>query len=246
MKTMKNKNINAAQVWKDFEDLLAPRLNFSVNDRAVYSHLLRHSRLVGKLRIRFSLSWLGPRIRLSARTARESVRRLIVWGVLRLVERSCQAHHVVFVRLPQEVQAVRAARTAAQGSAQPSGANSFGEIDFLQIQPRRHAIHAREGGHCFYCLRRLITQRRCLDHVVPQASLGSNSYRNLVSCCLDCNSLKADRDAVEFVRSLYRDRRLSAHELSGRLRALDDLAAGKLIPPTPVQRKNANGSKEGS
>jgi hypothetical protein len=233
---MNNTKLDAGQVWKDFEDLLAPKLNFSVNDRAVYSHLLRHSRLEGKLRIRFSLSWLGPRIRLSARTARESVRRLIVWGVLRLVERSCQAHHVVCVRLPQEVQAVRAARTAAQGSGQPSGANSFGEIDFLQIQPRRHAIHAREGGQCFYCLRRLIRQRRCLDHVVPQARLGSNSYRNLVSCCLDCNSLKADRDAVEFVRSLYRDRRLSADELSARLRALDDLAAGKLIPPLPSHR----------
>lgn len=238
---MKTRTIDAAQVWKDFEDRLAPRLNFSVIDRAVYSHLLRHSRLVGKLRIRFSMPWLGPRIRLSPSTARESVRRLIAWGVLRLVERSCQAHHVVCVRLPREVQAVRAAQAAAQGSVQPSGATGFGEIDFLQIQPRRHAIHAREGGRCFYCLRRLIRERRCLDHVVPQASLGSNSYRNLVSCCLDCNSLKAERHAVEFVRSLYRDRRLSAHELTGRLRALDDLAAGKLIPPTPVQRKHGNG-----
>src|SRR5207245_1896655 len=71
----------------------------------------------------------------------------------------------------------------------------------------------------------------------PKASLGSNSYRNLVSCCLDCNSLKADRDAVEFVRSLYRDRRLSAEELTGRLRALDDLAAGKLIPPLEPSTK---------
>jgi HNH endonuclease len=235
---MNNTKLNAAQVWKDFEDLLAPKLNFSVIDRAVYSHLLRHSRLVGKLRIRFSLSWLGPRIRLSPRTARESVRRLIVWGVLRLVERSCQAHHVVCVRLPREVQAVRAARTAAQGSAQPSSATGFGEIDFLQIQPHRQAIHAREGGYCFYCLRRLIRERRCIDHVVPLAKLGTNSYRNLVSCCLDCNSLKADRDAVEFVRSLYRDRRLSAHELTGRLRALDDLAAGKLKPPIPGHRNS--------
>jgi len=39
---------------------------------------------------------------------------------------------------------------------------------------------------------------------------------------------------------------LSADELTGRLRALDDLAAGKLIPPLPVQRKNGNGSKEES
>ncbi len=34
---------------------------------------------------------------------------------------------------------------------------------------------------------------------------------------------------------LYRDRRLSFDELTGRLRALDDLAAGKLIPPLPRQ-----------
>jgi hypothetical protein len=39
---------------------------------------------------------------------------------------------------------------------------------------------------------------------------------------------------------------LSDDELSGRLHALDDLAAGKLIPPQPQQRKNGNGSKEGS
>src|SRR5260370_35161821 len=99
---MKNKTIDAAQVWKDFEDLLAPKLNFSVTDRAVYSHLLRHSRLVGKLRIRFSLSWLGPRIRLSARTAREAVRRLVFWGVLRWGERSCQAHQRGVLRLARE------------------------------------------------------------------------------------------------------------------------------------------------
>jgi hypothetical protein len=241
-----NKKLDAAQVWKQMEDLLAPQLNFSVIDRAVYSHLFRHSRLERKLRFRFSMSWLAGRIRLSEKTTRQSVRRLIARGVLRLVERSCQAHHVVCVRLPQEVRALRAAEAAAHGHAQTSHSASFAEADFLQTQALRRALHAREGGRCFYCRRRLIPQRRCLDHVFPQADLGNNSYRNLVSCCLDCNSLKAERNAVEFVRSLYRDRRLSSDELTGRLRALDDLAAGKLIPPTPVQRKNGNESKEGS
>jgi hypothetical protein len=243
---MNNKKLDAVQVWKQMEDLLAPRLNFSVIDRAVYSHLFRHSRLERKLRFRFSMAWLAGRIRLSEKTTRQSVRRLIARGVLRLVERSCQAHHVVCVRLPKEVRALCVAKAAAHGSARTSGGAGFAEADFLQTQALRRAMHAREGGRCFYCLRRLIPQRRCLDHVVPQADLGNNSYRNLVSCCLDCNSLKAERHAVEFVRSLYRDRRLSADELSGRLRALDDLAAGKLIPPTPVQRKNGNESKEGS
>jgi len=70
---------------------------------------------------------------------------------------------------------------------------------------------------------------------VPLAEFGRNSYRNLVSCCLECNSQKGERPAEEFLRGLYRDRRLSDAELSGRLRALDDLAAGKLIPPLPGQ-----------
>ena len=238
---MNNKKPNAEQVWKQFEDLLAPQLNFSVIDRAVYSHLCRHSRLEGKLRFRFSMPWLAGRIRLSQKTARQSVRRLIACGVLRLIERGCQIHHVVYVRLPHEVRALRAAKAAAPASARTSRGASLDETDFLQTRALRRAIHAREGGRCFYCLRRLIRQRRCLDHVVPQAGLGSNSYRNLVSCCNDCNSNKAERPAVEFVRSLYRDRRLSSDELTSRLRALDDLAAGKLPPQLPTHK--AIGSK---
>ena len=52
---MKNKKINAVQVWKQLEDLVVPRLHLSVIDRAVYSHLLRHSRLEGREQFRFSI-----------------------------------------------------------------------------------------------------------------------------------------------------------------------------------------------
>jgi hypothetical protein len=60
--------------------------------------------------------------------------------------------------------------------------------------------------------------------------LGRNSYRNLVSCCLECNSQKGERPAGDFLRSLYRERRLTAAELAARLRALDALVSGKLRP----------------
>ena len=78
---------------------------------------------------------------------------------------------------------------------------------------------------------------RCLDHLVPLAQSGRNSYRNLVSCCLECNSQKGERPAEDFVRWLYRERRLTATELAGRLRALDALAAGKLRPAIQEVRK---------
>jgi 5-methylcytosine-specific restriction endonuclease McrA len=71
---------------------------------------------------------------------------------------------------------------------------------------------------------------RCLDHVVPRVRFGRNSYRNLVSCCLECNSRKGDRAARDFLRTLYRLGRLTGAELDGRLRALKELAAGKLRP----------------
>jgi len=104
----------------------------------------------------------------------------------------------------------------------------------------RQALHERERGRCFYCLRRITRHRRCLDHVVPLAEFGRNSYRNLVSCCLECNSQKGERPAEEFLRWLFRERRLGADDLARRVRALDDLAAGKLKPPlelvTPVAK----------
>src|SRR5579863_3495334 len=98
---------NAESTWKQFEDHLVPRLHLSVIDRAVYSHLLRHSRLEGKRDVHFSIRELARRVRISGVPVRDAVRRLVAYGVLRLVERT-NAGHVVEVLLPQEIRAVRA------------------------------------------------------------------------------------------------------------------------------------------
>ena len=74
---------------------------------------------------------------------------------------------------------------------------------------------------------------KCIDHVVPRAQSGGNSYRNLVSCCRDCNAQKGQCRADDFLRSLFRERKLTERELAGRLRALDALASGNLVPPLP-------------
>src|SRR5260370_18118533 len=99
---MPTKKPNAEQVWKQFEDLLVPRLRLSTTDRVVYSHLVRHSRLEGELRLQFSILWLARGTRLSHNPVRWAVRRLVAQGVLRLVERS-KAGHVVEARLPSQV-----------------------------------------------------------------------------------------------------------------------------------------------
>jgi hypothetical protein len=164
-----------------------------------------------------------------------------------LIERS-NIGHLVEVRLPGEVRAPRR-RRGAGGPLAPlssSGAN-LDEVDFLRTGALRQAIHAREGGVCFYCLRRTPSRAHCLDHVVPLVEGGSNSYRNLVSCCMGCNSEKRGHAAADFLRRLYREGRLSKEDLNGRLRTVQDLAAGKLRPQV-LREKDAGifvGAKAG-
>ena len=231
---MKNKELDAKSLWIQVEDVLVPRLRLSVIDHVVYSHLLRHSRLEGKRRLRFSIIWLARNIHLSVCPTREAVRRLAEQGALRLVERS-KAGHVAEVRLPEEIRGVRVHANRERKAAEQPSANGIEDVDFLKTLELRRAIHARERGKCFYCLRRVPPRLACLDHVVPRAKVRCNSYRNLVSCCMECNSEKGEKPAEEFLRWLFREHQLGAADLKGRFRALELLAAGELRPTLPSQ-----------
>jgi HNH endonuclease len=227
------KEIDAKSLWKQVEDVVAPQLRLPVIDRVVYMHLLRHSHLEGKRRFRFSILWLARNINLTMRPTREAVRRLAAQGVLRLVERNSMAGHVVEVRLPDAVRGVRAKAAArAREVARKFATTDIEDVDFLKTTELRRAIHARERGRCFYCLRRIAP--RCLDHVVPRVRVACNSYRNLVSACMECNAQKREQPAEEYLRWLFREHRLGAAELRGRFEALELLAAGKLRPTLPT------------
>lgn len=146
---MKNRVVDGVEVWKQFEDLLIPGLRLSVIERAVYSHLLRHSRLEGKVRLLFSIGWCARGGGLSTFSVRKAVRQLATKGALRLAERSKRGH-VIEVRLPEEVRGVRARKSAEEETARSRGAAaSLEETDFLEKRELREAIHAREAGTAF-------------------------------------------------------------------------------------------------
>src|SRR5438128_6430332 len=75
-KTMKEKKIDAVEVWKELDEL-APKLGLSVIDRAAYLHLLRLTHVEGKQRLRFSILGIAPHLGLSGGPVREAVRRLL-------------------------------------------------------------------------------------------------------------------------------------------------------------------------
>jgi hypothetical protein len=154
------------------------------------------------------------------------------------VERN-QTGHFVEVRVPEEIPALFTG-AIDRGAARRNGDDSMEELDFMTSRDRRQTIHDREGGRCFYCWRPVTSTTRCLDHVVPRVEAQDHSYRNLVSCCVECNSLKRGKSAVSFLRWRHRERRLTAAELAAGMRALNDLVAGKLRLRFPSQARASN------
>ena len=226
---MKPKKLNPKHLWMQFEDVLAPRLGLTVWDRAVYSYLLRHSLVVGKLRLHFAVMSVARDLGLSNGPVRQAVRRLDELGALRLLERS-KTGHLVEMRLPDQIRALRPGKDGPSRDEGEPPASALEATDFLKTWALRKSIHDRERGACFYCLRRTPAHVHGLDHAVPRVRFGRNSYRNLVSCCMECNFRKNDNPSPNFLRTLYRQGRLTPAELDARLSALKDLAAGKLRP----------------
>lgn len=213
---------NAGRMWMEVEDDFIPRLRVSLLERAVYCHLVRHTRLMGQRRLRCSMSWLGRGARVSAGSARDASRSLANKGALKIIERS-RTGHLIEVLLPGEIAACRSGEPVA-------AVLNLETADFFEVKELRDAIYRREGGRCFYCRRWLRARTRVLDHVVPREKGGGNCYRNVVACCAECNTDKGKQAGGELLRKLYREGRLSASELREGLRALEQLARGRLKP----------------
>ncbi len=62
----------------------------------------------------------------------------------------------------------------------------------------RRGVLRRDGHRCAYCGQNAAT----VDHIVPKSRGGSDSWGNLVACCLRCNGVKGDRTPEEMGWSL--------------------------------------------
>jgi 5-methylcytosine-specific restriction endonuclease McrA len=85
----------------------------------------------------------------------------------------------------------------------------------------RISVIAKTRGRCGYCgddtrnRKQRSGKRPTIDHMTPVARGGTDSHSNLLLCCRDCNSRKADRTVDEFRQHLV------IHGLFGRLMHCD-------------------------
>jgi 5-methylcytosine-specific restriction endonuclease McrA len=64
---------------------------------------------------------------------------------------------------------------------------------------RRLRIFERDRFRCVYCANVFHAEDLTLDHVEPRVKGGDHSDGNLVTCCKECNELKAGQAAWYFL-----------------------------------------------
>lgn len=71
------------------------------------------------------------------------------------------------------------------------------QLDYYNIAENRHKVFERDNYKCHYCSKQLTRFTATLDHIQPVSEGGDNSYDNLTTACLHCNSRRGSKPVME-------------------------------------------------
>lgn len=211
---------------RDFVDRAGPMLD--VYEQVIYIYVLRHTLLEGRPEAVIAFKSARQRMargvgtvntKMAEGTLSEKLRSLATKGFLEVVQVEHKGTRVR-IRTPEDV----------LGPAVFDEEASLPLIsDYFTDPNGRQDLLRRESYRCFYCMATLTKDTFVVDHVTSRPS-GDNSYTNCVAACRDCNNRKKALSAEDYLRQLFRERRLAVSEFEDRLTALDALRAGALVP----------------
>jgi 5-methylcytosine-specific restriction endonuclease McrA len=72
------------------------------------------------------------------------------------------------------------------------------------VKLNRRNLFARDRNQCQYCGRNFPTNELSIDHVMPRAQGGGDSWENLVCACIRCNARKGGRTPEQAHMSMVR------------------------------------------
>lgn len=81
---------------------------------------------------------------------------------------------------------------------------NFSKMPIISPRPTKDAIRKRDGGKCQYTGKQLTWNESNIDHVIPRAQGGKNTFDNMVLSCKDINSVKANRTPAQAGLKLIR------------------------------------------
>ncbi len=80
------------------------------------------------------------------------------------------------------------------------------EADYYNIKENRYKVFERDSYKCYYCEKQLTRFSATLDHIQPVSKGGDNSFDNLVTACLHCNSKRGSSPVMETIISNQKDK----------------------------------------
>ena len=101
------------------------------------------------------------------------------------------------VLLPEEIPTCASAIRASVAEPETPAPNVEKEADFYNVVENRLRVFERDAYKCRYCGKQLTRFTATLDHLQPVSEGGDNSFGNLTTACLHCNSRRGARPVMD-------------------------------------------------
>lgn len=193
-------------IIQDVVDFLMPLL--SPYEVAFYWFMFRHAIIAsGTQHVRVSTRGMQQGVIRSAYTERgkialQQVRDVLSSmeskGIIRKDGEPNREGTLYRVMIPEEIEECRALMQEHQ-KAGTKVVIAENEVDYYNIRENRLQIYERDEYKCRYCGKQLTRFTATLDHIVPVVEGGENTYENLITSCLSCNSQKNRRPVGDFL-----------------------------------------------
>lgn len=111
------------------------------------------------------------------------------------------------VHLPEEIPSCQEVMKQDR-QAEVTEIDTKRELDFYNVRDNRLKVFERDEYKCRYCNKQLTRFNATLDHVQPVSEGGDNSFDNLITACLHCNSQRGSRPVMDIITEKDSQQRL--------------------------------------
>ena len=205
------------QFVKNFDALEIPSIVCSIVDflqpdlqpveTTVYWYMFRNSILkngqqyirVGQAALtNISASQHKGKDSISSKLVSRTLKALQEKGAITIVGETTHSGSMYKVNLPDEIQSC-IEREKAQKTVDDQPVDENKELDYYNVSENRLKIFERDGFKCYYCTKQLTRFSAALDHIQPVSKGGDNSFENLTTSCLHCNSQRGNRPVMDII-----------------------------------------------
>ncbi|MBN2829471.1 MAG: HNH endonuclease [Candidatus Cloacimonetes bacterium] len=179
-------------------------------EAGIYWYLFRHSIIKnGNEYIRVSTRGLGnvkqvltsssgQSESLSYGAVQKALNGLITKGAIKKVGDTNRDGTLYKLVLPEEIEICQKRIAEVKITEQPF-VDPHKELDYYNIIENRLRIFERDNYKCYYCDMQLTRFSATIDHIQPVSQGGDNSYDNLVTSCLQCNSRRGAKPVMKAI-----------------------------------------------